>query len=71
MNHTYAWCFSHGRLHDFHGEPWCTADWVAFVAPSEEGAHEAKIAAYGDARFLNGLPVAQQIEVLEIVEGRS
>jgi len=64
----FAFCFSHGVLHDFpvDDEPWCTATWVPFVAATKEQALEAKQAAYGDARFFDQLPVAQQLEVIEI-----
>lgn len=68
----YAWCFDHGRLHNFpaNQKPWCTAFWVPFVAAvsTEEQAIEAKQASYGDARFFNDLPVDQRIKVIEIRE---
>lgn len=66
----FAWCFSHGRMHHFDGEPWCTASWVGFTAATEQAALEAKQHAYGDAEFLDQLPVDKQIEVIEIGEGR-
>lgn len=63
---TYAWCFDHGVLHRFEGEPWCTAAWVPFVATGFDEASEAKTAAYGDAVFLDELTPDKQLEVLEI-----
>ncbi|MFJ5644089.1 hypothetical protein [Streptomyces sp. NPDC093223] len=65
---TYAWCFSHGGMHHFTGQPWCTAVWVPFTATNEPDALAAKQHAYGDARFLHELPVRQQLEVIEIRE---
>lgn len=62
----YAWCFSHGTLHTFDAEPWCTADWVPFSARSEEEALEGKAAAYGDVKFFDDLPYDKKLEVLEI-----
>ncbi|GGQ85037.1 hypothetical protein GCM10010216_53550 [Streptomyces flaveolus] len=64
----YAWCFDHGVLHTFtHGaEPWCTAAWVPLAADTAEEAAEAKQAAYGDALSLDGLPLEEQLDVLEI-----
>lgn len=69
---TYAWCFSHGDLHRFpkDGTPWCTAAWVAFTAATEADAFAAKRAAYGDAQFLDGLPVDKQIEIIETADAR-
>ncbi|WP_127468743.1 hypothetical protein [Streptomyces sp. B27] len=68
----YAWCFSHGVLHTFPAGdiPWCTAVWVAFTAATEAEALASKHAAYGDAQFLDGLPVDKQIEVIETTDAR-
>ena len=68
MATTFAWCFDHGTLHQFNGdtEPWCTANWVAFRASTEEQAIEGKAAAYGDAKFFDQLTYDQKLEVLEI-----
>ena len=61
-------------IHTFHlrrenpNGAWCTATWVPFIAASEEQAIEAKRAAYGDARFLDDLPVEKRVEVIEIRE---
>ena len=70
---TFAWCFSHGTMHRFKTgtEPWCTASWVGFTAPTEEVAQEAKRYAYGDARFLHDLPVERQMEVIQIGAARA
>ena len=63
---TFAWCFSHGTMHSFPtGQPpWCTAQWVAFIASTEESALESKTAAYGDARFFEQLTPAQKLDVI-------
>ncbi|MGA4864144.1 hypothetical protein ACPB9J_16005 [Streptomyces lavendulocolor] len=67
----YAWCFDHGTLHRFPGgNAWCTATWIPFTAATEEAALEAKQAAWGDARFLDDLPVEQQLDVLETAAAR-
>ncbi|WP_225825639.1 hypothetical protein [Streptomyces naphthomycinicus] len=66
----HAWCFDHGMLHHFTGEPWCTARWVAFTATTETDALDAKQHAYGDARFLHELPAQQQLDVIEIRRAR-
>ena len=67
----YAWCFSHGTLHQFarDTEPWCTANWVPFTASTKEVALASKAAAYGDVVFLEDLPYDQKVEVLEIRRG--
>ena len=71
---TFAWCFSHGRLHVFRPSTeypdgaWCTATWVPFAAATEEQAIEAKQVAYGDAAFFDDLPVGKQLEVVKIRE---
>ncbi|MYX14398.1 hypothetical protein GTY67_13430 [Streptomyces sp. SID8374] len=69
----YAWCFSHGVLHTFPvgDTPWCTATWVAFTAATETDALASKRAAYGDAQFLDELPIEKQIEVIEITDART
>ncbi|MFE6813565.1 hypothetical protein [Streptomyces sp. NPDC057675] len=41
---------------------------MPFTAPSEDQALQAKQYAYGDARFLDELPVEKQLEVIEIRE---
>lgn len=66
----YAWCFSHGLMHRFHGDPWCTATWIAFPVDTAMEAHEAKHHAYGDARFLHELPAEQQMDVIEAREAQ-
>ncbi|CAL9665298.1 hypothetical protein SUDANB126_07208 [Streptomyces sp. enrichment culture] len=70
---TYAWCFDHGRLHRFPRgeEPWCTAAWVALAATTTEQALRAKQAAYGEARFLDGLSAQAQPEVIELQRART
>ncbi|MCX4450688.1 hypothetical protein [Streptomyces sp. NBC_01789] len=68
----FAWCFSHGTLHKFVADeaPWCGGAWVAFAAPTGKEAFAAKRHAYGDARFLDQLSTAQQLEVIEAAEAR-
>lgn len=61
---TFAWCFSHGALHCFAGEPWCTARWVSLPGGTEEEAMSSKKLAYGEARFLHQLPHDWQIALL-------
>lgn len=61
---TFAWCFSHGALHCFAGEPWCTAQWVPLPGGTEVEAMVEKERAYGGARFLHQLPSDQQIALL-------
>lgn len=65
---SYAWCFSHGCIHRFVGEPWCTATWVPLEGETEEQAMSVKEGRYGSARFLHDLPDEQQ---LATIEGRS
>jgi len=66
----YAWCFSHGQLHAFTANPWCTATWVRVNGSTEEEAVTDKEARFGDARFLHELSGEQQLEVIEIAEQR-
>lgn len=69
----YARCFSHGTLHTFPvgDTPWCAATWIAFTAATRTDALAAKRAAYGEAQFLDGLPVEKQIEVIETADARA
>jgi hypothetical protein len=57
----YAWCFSHGRLHRFTDEPWCTATWTRLDGDTEADAIANKIGRYGDAQFVHQLPAEQQL----------
>lgn len=69
----YAWCFSHGRLHTFvpRGEAespdgaWCTADWSRLAGASEGEALADKQDRYGDAQFLDHLPLEVQVAVMD------
>lgn len=65
---TYAWCFSHGRMHTFYSdrEPWCTAMWAPVSGDTEEAALAAKRERYGDAQFIHHLPLGGQAEVHRI-----
>jgi hypothetical protein len=73
---TFAWCFSHGRLHCFRPSAeypdgaWCTADWVALDGATEEEATRDKVARFGEARFMDHLPLAVQIAVMNEREAR-
>lgn len=66
----YAWCFSHGRLHTFHPGPdddgaWCTAEWSRLNGNNAQAALADKQTRYGDAQFLNELPLDVQMAVIE------
>ncbi|MER5890517.1 hypothetical protein ABT160_42390 [Streptomyces sp. NPDC001941] len=58
---SYAWCFSHGRLHVFQAgqDPWCTAEWVTVQGATREAALAAKAEHFGDAQFFDELPAGQ------------
>ncbi len=60
---TFAWCFSHGRLHRFTNRPWCTATWVPLTGTTEDDALADKAARFGDAVFIDHLPLEQQAAV--------
>lgn len=62
----YAWCFSHGTIHAFADDPWCTAQWVRLEGDTEENALADKQARFGEARFLDHLPLEQQAQVCGI-----
>ncbi|GAA1065185.1 hypothetical protein [Streptomyces asiaticus] len=62
---TFAWCFSHGRLHHFTSEPWCTATWAILPGTTEAEALATKEERYGDAEFLHQLPDDQQIALID------
>jgi hypothetical protein len=67
----YTWCFSHGTMHTFGVVgAWCTADWIDLGANSEESARRIKRAHFGDARFINDLPLEGQEAVMEQVRER-
>lgn len=61
----YAWCFSHGRLHCFIGDPWCTASWAPLPGDTKEEAMAFKEEEYGDAQFLHHLPGDQQLALIK------
>jgi hypothetical protein len=65
-NPNYAWCFSHGRLHHFAGHAWCTATWTPLTGTSEAEALADKHNRYGDAQFLDQLPLEQQYELIDV-----
>lgn len=68
---TYAWCFSHGRLHCFHDTPWCTATWAPLTAHTEAEARTNKEERFGDAQFLDELPAERQLLLIHLADGRS
>lgn len=68
MSTTFAWCFSHGRMHCFLAEPWCTAAWVRLPGRTEDEAEAAATARWGGARFLDDLSLEEQVEVLSEVD---
>ena len=62
---TYAWCFSHGRLHTFWpSRIWCTADWIELAGATKEEALHDKRSRFGEAQFIHGLPSDQRLSVL-------
>ncbi|MFJ8313300.1 MULTISPECIES: hypothetical protein [unclassified Streptomyces] len=64
---TYAFCFDQGDLHVFRGEePWCTAAWVTLSGSTRDEALEDKRSRFGKARFVDDLPLEQQVEVLQL-----
>lgn len=65
MKPVFAWCFSHGCMHRFPDEPWCTASWVWVGGLIEDQALTAKQDAYGDARFIDELPARTQLAILQ------
>lgn len=68
---TYAWCFSHGTMHTFGVDgAWCTADWVDLGTSNEASAERIKQDHFGDARFMNDLPIEAQEAVIEQVRER-
>ncbi len=75
---TYAWCFSHGRMHTFRPSAeypngaWCTAHWVHLgpAAVSEETAEKVKQDHFGHARFMHELHQEAQVAVMEQIRER-
>lgn len=62
---TYAWCFSHGRLHTFWpSRTWCTANWIEMDGATEEEALYDKQGRFGDASFIHDLPADLRLFVL-------
>lgn len=61
----FAWCFSHGYLHDF-GQlsPWCSATWVPIAAENQARATEIKERIFGNVKFLDGLTREMQIDII-------
>jgi hypothetical protein len=68
---SFAWCFSHGRLHRFLKKPWCTATWARLAGTTEAEALADKAARFGDATFSNDLPLETQVELMQAGEGRT
>lgn len=65
LGESFAWCFSHGRMHRFTADPWCTAEWVRLDGTSQVEAEADKVARFGGAVFLHHLPLEQQVKVDE------
>ncbi len=61
LGESFAWCFSHGRMHRFRAEPWCTATWASLAGTTEAEATADKQARFGDAQFLDDLPLEVQV----------
>jgi hypothetical protein len=61
----YAWCFSHGRLHHFADDFWCTATWARLAGSTEAEALADKQARFGTAEFLHQLPAEQQMHLID------
>lgn len=74
---TYAWCFSHGRMHFFRPSreypdgAWCTAFWVPLNGDTEEAALADKRARFTDARFDHELAPERRAEVFEAHAARN
>lgn len=74
---TYAWCFSHGRMHCFRPSSeypdgaWCTALWVRLTGHTEEAALADKQARFTDARFDHELGPERQAEVFKEFAARN
>lgn len=67
----HAWCFSHGRMHTFGSDgAWCTAHWVDLGASNPVQADQRKRDHFGDARFMDELPLEAQKAVIEQVQER-
>lgn len=64
-NRSYAWCFDHGRMHDFFNGVWCTAWWVPLSGRTEAEAMADKAARFGDAQFYDQLPLEQRVALAE------
>jgi hypothetical protein len=68
---TYAWCFSHGRMHIFRPSSeypdgaWCTARWMPLAGATEEDALADKQDRYGSAQFEHQLPFVKRTTVIE------
>ncbi|MFJ8690199.1 hypothetical protein [Micromonospora wenchangensis] len=73
---TYAWCFSHGRMHTFVPSAeypdgaWCTAEWMPLDGDTEVAALADKHARYGDAQFIHHLPFEAQVQISEAWSAR-
>ncbi|MEU8682927.1 hypothetical protein [Streptomyces sp. NPDC048611] len=68
---TFAWCFDHGRLHQFDDSPWCTARWVPLPGANGEDALDVKCETYGKAQLLHELPDEQQLAIIRSSRGGS
>jgi hypothetical protein len=67
----FAWCFSHGRLHRFDAQPWCTALWTSLAGNTEQEALADKQTRFGDAQFEHQLPFAEQAKLHGLTDEES
>jgi hypothetical protein len=61
----FAWCFDHGRSHNFSTGAWCTAFWVKLAGQTEAEALADKQTRFGDAVFYDQLTLEQQGALIE------
>lgn len=70
----FAWCFDHGRPHNFlpdsNPEEVCSASWVPLLGDTEEEAMRHKQLVWGDAQFFDQLPLDRQGGLIAITEMR-
>lgn len=65
----WAWCFSHGRMHTFRGDPWCGAMWAPLDGATEDEALAEKRQLFGDAQFDDALPMDVRVVLIHLSKG--
>ena len=70
MTPSYAWCFDHGRLHHFTNGAWCTAAWTPLAGTTKAQAMADKTTRYGDAIYIDQLPLEQQVKLVNERQAR-